>query len=102
MAMQGDILASAIRTTSGTLNDQAGNAIGRSRIKSIRIIPTASTAGTVVFRDGGASGTVRLTVNVFAGTTGPDYMLLPHEGLLFNSGIYVDITTIASVMVFYG
>jgi hypothetical protein len=55
-----------------------------------------------VFRDGGASGTVRLTVNVFAGTTGPDYMLLPHEGLLFNSGIYVDITTIASVMVFYG
>jgi hypothetical protein len=55
-----------------------------------------------VFKDGSASGTTRLTVNVFAGTTGADYMLLPHEGLLFNSGIYVDVTTIASVMVFYG
>ena len=30
-----------------------------------------------------------------------DYMLLPGEGLLFNSGIYVDVSTIASVMVFY-
>lgn len=102
MGMQADILASAIRTDDGVLNDQAGNAIGRARIKAIRIIPTASTAGSVVFKDGSASGTTRLTVNVFAGTTGADYMLLPHEGLLFTSGIYVDVTTIASVMVFYG
>jgi len=102
MGMQADILASAIRTDDGLLNNQAGDSIGRARIKGVRIIPTASTAGTVVFKDGGASGTTRLTVNVFAGTTGADYMLLPHEGLLFTSGIYVDVTTIASVMVFYG
>ena len=102
MGMQTDVLASAIRTDDGVLNNQAGSAIGRARVKAIRIVPTASTAGTVVFKDGGASGATRLTVSVFAGTTGADYMLLPVEGLLFTSGIYVDVTTIGSVMVFYG
>jgi hypothetical protein len=102
MAMQTDVLASAVRTDDGVLNDQAGNAIGRARVKGIRIVPTASTAGSVVFKDGGASGTTRLTLNIFAGTTGADYTLLPGEGLLFTSGIYVDVTTVASVMVFYG
>jgi hypothetical protein len=100
--MQTDVLASAVRTDDGVLNDQAGNAIGRARVKGIRIVPTASTAGSVVFKDGGASGTTRLTLNIFAGTTGADYTLLPGEGLLFTSGIYVDVTTVASVMVFYG
>jgi hypothetical protein len=65
MGMQADILASAIRTDDGVLNDQAGNAIGRTRIKAIRIIPTASTAGTVVFKDGSASGTTRLNSQCF-------------------------------------
>ena len=102
MAMQTDVLASAIRTDDGALNNQAGDAIGRARIKAIRIVPTASTAGSVVFKDGGASGTTRLTVSVFAGTTGADYMLLPGEGLLFSTNIYVDVSTVASVMVFYG
>jgi hypothetical protein len=102
MAMQTDVLASAVRTDDGLLNNQAGDSIGRARVKAVRIIPTADSAGTVVFKDGGASGTTRLTVNVFAGTTGADYMLLPGEGLLFSSNIYVDVTTVASVMVFYG
>ena len=102
MAMQTDVLASAIRTDDGALNNQAGDAIGRARVKSIRIVPTASTAGSVVFKDGGANGPTRLTVNIFAGTTGADYMLLPGEGLLFSTNIYVDVSTVASVMVFYG
>jgi len=102
MAMQTDVLASAIRTDDGVLNNQAGDAIARARVKAIRIVPTASTAGSVVFKDGGASGATRLTVNIFAGTTGADYMLLPGEGLLFSTNIYVDVSTVASVMVFYG
>jgi hypothetical protein len=56
----------------------------------------------VVFKDGGASGTTRLTVTVYPASTGPDFMLLPGDGLLFNTDIYADITTIGSVMVFYG
>lgn len=100
MAMQTDVLASAVRTTDGLLADQAGNTLGRNRIKAIYIIPAAG-AGSVVFKDGGASGTVKMTVNTLASSTAPDYILLPGEGLVFQTDIYVDVTDIASVMVFY-
>jgi len=100
MAMQTDVLASAVRTTDGLLADQAGNALGRNRVKAIYIIPAAG-AGSVVFKDGGASGTVKMTVNTLASSTAPDYILLPGEGIVFLTNIYVDVTDIASVMVFY-
>jgi hypothetical protein len=98
--MQTDVLASAVRTTDGLLADQAGNTLGRNRVKAIYIIPAAG-AGSVVFKDGGASGTVKMTVNTLASSTAPDYILLPGEGLVFQTNIYVDVTDIASVMVFY-
>jgi hypothetical protein len=98
--MQTDVLASAVRTTDGLLADQAGNTLGRNRVKAIYIIPAAG-AGSVVFKDGGASGTVKMTVNTLASSTAPDYILLPGEGIVFQTNIYVDVTDIASVMVFY-
>ena len=102
MAMQTDVLASQPLVADGQMLDQAGNVIGRARVKAIRIIPTPSSAGSVVLKDGGASGNTKITVNVFPAATGPDYMLLPGEGLLFQTNIYADITTIASVTVIYG
>jgi hypothetical protein len=54
-----------------------------------------------VFKDGGASGTTRMTINTLASSTTPDYILLPGEGLLFQNNIYVDLTDVVSVMVFY-
>lgn len=101
MAMQTDVLASAVRTTDGLLQDQATNNLGRTRVKAIYIVPDTG-AGSVVFKDGGASGAVKLTVNTLASSTTPDYILIPGEGLLFQTNVYVDITDIASVMVFYG
>ena len=102
MAMQTDILASAVRTDDGVLNDQAGNAIGRCRVKSIYVVPSG-TAGSVVLKDGSSgSGTTKITVNTVASATQPTYLLLPGEGLLFTTGIYVDVTSIGSVMVTYG
>lgn len=100
MAMQTDVLASAVRTSDGLLADQAGNTLGRNRVKAIYIVPDTG-AGNVVFKDGGASGAVKLTVNTLASSTTPDYILIPGEGLLFQTNIYVDITDVASVMVFY-
>ena len=100
MAMQTDVLASGVRTTDGQLQNQAGNDLARTRIKSIYIVPSA-TAGSVVFKDGGSSGTTRLTVNTVASATQPTYMLIPGQGLLFDTNIYVDVTSIGSVMVFY-
>jgi hypothetical protein len=40
-------------------------------------------------------------VNTLASSTAPDYILLPGEGIVFLTNIYVDVTDIASVMVFY-
>jgi hypothetical protein len=98
--MQTDVLASAVRTTDGLLADQAGNTLGRNRVKAIYIVPAAG-AGSVVFKDGGASGAVKATINTLASSSAPDYLILPGEGLLFQTNIYVDVTDIASVMVFY-
>jgi hypothetical protein len=39
MGMQTDVLASQARTDDGQLLDQAGNTIGRARIKSVYIVP---------------------------------------------------------------
>jgi hypothetical protein len=102
MAMQTDVLASQVLVADGQMLDQAGGTIGRARVKAIRIIPTASSAGSVVLKDGGINGTTKLTVTVYPASTGPDYMLMPGEGLLFTTNIYADITTVGSVMVFYG
>jgi hypothetical protein len=99
--MQTDILASAVRTSDGVMNDQAGNAIGRCRVKAIYIAPAAG-AGSVVLKDGSSGGATKVTINTIASSTSTNYVLLPGEGLLFQSGVYADITDVASVMVFYG
>ena len=99
--MQTDILASAVTTGTGVVNDQAGQAIRRSRIKGVYIIPDTG-AGSVVLRDGGASGAVRATINTMASQSSPTYVLLPGEGILVQNGIHATITDVVSVVVFYG
>ena len=101
MAMQTNVLASQVRTTDGQLTDFGGNDIGRCRLKGVYIVPGAS-AGSVVFKDGGATGTTKMTINTVASATQPTYMLFPGEGVLFTSDVYVDVTSIGSIMAFYG
>jgi len=101
MAMQTDVLASQVLTADGQFTNQASATIGRARVKAIYIVPSA-TAGSIVFKDGGVSGTTRLTINTVASATQPTYTLIPGEGLLFSTNIYADVTSIGSVMVFYG
>jgi len=101
MGMQTDVQASAVLTASGQITDQNSNNLGRSRIKSIYIVPSG-TAGSVVFKDNGSSGVTRITINTVASATQPTYVLLPGEGLLFQTNIYATLTNIGSVMVFYG
>lgn len=93
MTMQTDVL-SATRTTDGTL------VAGPARIKGI-LLTTTSTAGSVVLKDGGASGTARVTLNTPA-VAEMFNALLPGEGIRFNTSVYVDVTDVSSVTVFYG
>lgn len=98
--MQTDILASVPITASGQFTDQAAANIGRCRIKAVYIVPSA-TAGSLVLKDGGASGTTVATINTVASATAPTYMLFPGEGILCSSGVYGTVTNLGSATVFY-
>ena len=99
--MQTDVLASVPITASGQFTDQATTNLARCRVKSIYIVPSA-TAGSLVLRDGGSSGTVKATINTVASASQPTYMLLPGEGLVFQTAVYGTVTNLGSATIFYG
>ena len=91
MAMQTDILATSL-AASGTAFG------GRARVRGALIEPSGS-AGSVVFKDGGASGTTKFTVNTSA--NGETFsVVIPADGVLFATDVYVALTN-AKVTVFY-
>ena len=75
----------------------------RARVKGFSICATASAAGTLVLKDGGSSGTNRIEIDI-PSNSNPNsfYVLVPGEGVLFDTNIYATLTNIASVTVFYG
>lgn len=93
MAMQYDVKSAHVEAT-GTIVS------GRNRIKAYHCI-SGGTAGDVIFQDGGSGGTIRLRFNIGVGTQ-PITMLIPGEGILFNTDIYVTLPASAKVTVFYG
>jgi hypothetical protein len=101
MGMQTDVQASVPITVDGQFTDQATNNLGRTRVKSVYIVPGAG-AGSVVFKNGGSGGTTRMTINTLASSTSPTYVLIPGQGVLFETDVYADVTDIGSVTIFYG
>ena len=99
--MQTDVLASVPLTTSGQFTAQNTNNIGRCRIKAVYIVPTG-TAGSLVIKDGGSSGSVIATINTVASATQPTYLLMPGEGLLVQTSPYGAVTNLGSATIFYG
>jgi hypothetical protein len=92
MGMQTDILASSL-AASGTAF------AGRTRVRGALIEPSGS-AGSLVFKDGGSSGTTKFTINTTA--NGESFSLvIPSDGILFSTDVYVALTN-AKVTVFYG
>lgn len=99
--MATDVQASQVLTADGQFTNQASVALGRTRIKAVYIVPSG-TAGSVVFKNGGASGTTLMTLNTVASATQPTYLLLADQGVLFTTSVYADVTSIGSVTIFYG
>ncbi|HMA78001.1 MAG TPA: hypothetical protein VKP88_02560 [Candidatus Paceibacterota bacterium] len=91
MAMQYDVKA-AERATSGSIYGDA------TRVKGL--VVSFASGGTVVLKDGGASGTTRFsyTAPASAGTTN---ILIPGEGIRFSTDVYATLSD-ATVTVFYG
>ena len=94
MTMQTDVLSSHVEAT-GTMVS------GRTRVKGYQCL-SGGTAGDIIFRDGGASGTIRLQFNIPANTNNPFSNLIPGEGILFYTDVHVTVPTNAKVTVFYG
>ena len=95
--MQTDVKAAHVEATGTVVS-------GRNRLKAYHCI-SGGTAGDVIFRDGGASGTIRLQFNIGTGTQ-PVSLLIPGEGILFATDIHVTLPgtapNVAKVTVFYG
>ena len=92
--MQTDVRSSHVEAT-GTMVS------GRTRVKGYQCL-SGGTAGDIIFRDGGASGVIKLQFNVPANTNNPFANIIPGEGILFTTDVHVTIPTSAKVTVFYG
>jgi hypothetical protein len=64
-------------------------------------LASGAVAGEIVFRDGGASGTVRLRVNITTNTAVIS-TLVPGNGIRFNTDIHVTLPASAAVTIFCG
>tara|TARA_R110000868_G_scaffold253561_2_gene510134 strand:- start:1254 stop:1538 length:285 start_codon:yes stop_codon:yes gene_type:complete len=63
---------------------------------------SGGTAGEVILRDGGASGTILLQFNVPTATIAPFSTLIPGNGIRFNTNIHVTLPGTAKLTVFCG
>jgi hypothetical protein len=74
---------------------------GRTRLKSVSYRGNASD-GYVKFRDGGSSGPVLCELDVGTSDSFTIYVLLPGEGIVFQTSLYVDLSNVNAATVFYG
>jgi hypothetical protein len=72
---------------------------GRARLKGLYYVGNG-TAGSVVVRDGGASGTVRLSLAVPA-VEGAYDLIIPDDGILHETSMYVTLTNVTSTTLLY-
>ena len=86
---------SAHRDSTGTIYSGATNLAGYQAL-------SGGTAGEIIFRDGGASGTVLLRFNIPANTNNPFSNIIPGNGIRFTTDIHVTLPTNASVTIFCG
>ena len=91
MSMQYDVKAAEV-TASGSVYG------ARARIKGLMV--SFASGGTVVLKDGGASGTTRFSYTAPA-AAGTANVLIPGEGILCDNNIYAVLTD-ATATVFYG
>ena len=64
---------------------------GRARLRSVFLVHSA-TAGTLSFRNGSATGTAYLTVPTIASANSDRDIIIPDEGIMFESGVYLPYT----------
>jgi hypothetical protein len=63
---------------------------------------SGGTAGVIVFRDGGASGTILLKIDISATGVNAFGNLIPGNGIRFNTNIHVTLPASAAITIFCG
>lgn len=63
---------------------------------------SGGTAGEIILRDGGASGTVLLRFNIPANTNNPFSALIPGNGIRFTTNVHATLPTNACITIFCG
>lgn len=91
--MAGSDLQSATATADGVMF------AGRARLRHVLVKAAATGSPQVVFKNGSSSGAAILTMDFVAGYN--EDIPIPDEGVLFTSGIYVDLTDIDRVTILY-
>lgn len=92
MSVQTDVKAISLAASGTVFGD-------RTRVRGLIIEPGAS-AGSVVLKNGGSSGTTIMTINTLAG--GETFnALIPASGVVFTTDVYAALTN-AKATVFYG
>ena len=74
---------------------------GATNLAGYQIAP-GGTAGEIIFRDGGATGTERLRLNIPTAPLTPISTLIPGNGIRFNTNIHVTLPASAAVTIFCG
>lgn len=91
MTMQTDVKSAYLAAT--------GTAVSaRVRVKSVVITSTA-VAGSVILRDGGATGVTLLQVDTPA-AAGIQNVLIPGEGILFGTDVHGTLTSCTATVVY--
>lgn len=73
---------------------------GPGRVRALTWVASA-TAGSIQIRDGGAGGTVICTIDTPASATASDNITLPDSGMRCEQSIYVTLTNVSNVTVWY-
>lgn len=91
-----DDVKSTQRTTTGTAHAT------RARLRAVYYVGAAD-AGTITFKDGGGSGTTRLTLTTpaSAGTFATDTVSIPGDGILFETDLHVTVSNATAVTVIF-
>lgn len=94
--MQTDVKAAACAA-----NDSTTAFNGRARLKGM-VIAFPAGGGTLTVKDGGSSGAIKFSLVVPAGDATVQNILIPGEGILFETNLYVTCPADMPATVFYG
>lgn len=93
-----DVSAKTI-TSTGYVTGSASLA-APARVKGVYYV-AGSSAGSIVLKDGGASGTTLMTIATPASATATEYVAVPSSGVRFPTDVHATLTNVTSLTVFH-